>query len=123
MNRKQLVAEVIKMLKLTEAPFFAIGNCYYYKRICIDLNTGYENVYDTSTDIWRPLNVYELNTMVDKGFSKANAYLTIKNSRNQLSQSRKEFQIATIKGNIKDKNKYFKKAIEAIDKLREMVGY
>jgi CYTH domain-containing protein len=61
--------------------------------------------------------------MVDKGFSKANAYLTIKNSRNQLSQSRKEFQIATIKGNIKDKNKYFKKAIEAIDKLREMVGY
>ena len=123
MKRKQLVAEVIKMLKLTEAPFFAIGNCYYYRKICIDLNKGYENVFDTSTDIWRPLNVFELNLMVEKGFSKANSYLIIKNSRNQLSQSRHDFQIATIKGNEKDKNKYFKKAIEAINKLRTMVGY
>lgn len=123
MNRKRLVAEVITMLKLTEAPFFAIGNCYYYRRICVDLNKGYENVFDTSTDIWRPLNVHELNIIVEKGFSKGNAYLTIKNSRNQLLESREAFQIATIKGNEKDKNKYFKKAMEAIKKLKEMVGY
>lgn len=123
MNRKQLVAKVIQMLKLTEAPFFAIGNCYYYRRICIDLNHGHENVFDTSTDIWRPLNIHELNVIIEKGFNKANAYITIKNSRNQLIQSRESFHIATIKGNEKDKNKYFKKAMEAIKKLKQMVGY
>ncbi len=123
MIRKKLVSEVIAMLKLTEAPFFAIGNCYYYRRICVDLNRGYENVFDTSTDIWRPLNIHELNIIIDKGFSKANAYLVIKNSQNQLRESRNAFHIASIKGNDKDKHKYFKKAIEAIKKLREMVGY
>lgn len=123
MNRKQLVAKVIQMLKLTEAPFFAIGNCYYYRRICIDLNHGHENVFDTSTDIWRPLNIHELNVIIDKGFSKANAYLVIKNSQTQLRDSRNAFHIASIKGNEKDKQKYFKKAIDAIRKLRKMVGY
>lgn len=123
MNRKELVQEVITMLKLTEAPFFTIGNCYYHKRICVDLNEGRENVFDTSTDIWRPLNVHELEIIVEKGFSRGSNYLVIKNSRIQLSQSRKDFHIATIKKNEKDKIKYYNRAIEAIKKLRERLGY
>ena len=123
MNRQKLVHEVIAMLKLTEAPFFSIGNFYYYRRICIDLNKGYENVFDTSTDIWRPLNEHELKILVSKGFSRGNQYLVIKNSRLQLKQSRNDFHIASAKKNDKDKLKYFKKAIDAINKLREMIGY
>ena len=123
MTREQLVSEVVAMLKLTEAPFFAIGNCYYHKRICVDLNKGYENVFDTSTDIWRPLNKIELKIIVDKGFSNGNTYITIKNSRSQLKDSRESFHIASVKNNEKDKIKYFKKAIDAINKLRQMVGY
>ena len=123
MNRNQLVQDVIAMLQLTEAPFFTIGNCYYHKRICVDLNKGRENVFDTSTDIWRPLNKHELEIIIEKGFARANNYLVIKNSRIQLAQNRKDFHIATIKKNEKDKMKYFNRAIEAIKKLKELLGY
>jgi hypothetical protein len=123
MNRKELVLLVIEQLKKKQSPFFSIGNCYYYRRICIDLNKGYENVFDTSTDIWRPLTTAELLVLRERGFKLTNDYLVIKNAKAQLQENRKDFHIATIKKNEKDKLKYYKKAIQAINKLREFVGY
>lgn len=123
MNRKPLVFEAIRLFKKHHTTFFSIGHCYYHKRICVDLTPGYENVYDTSTDLWRPLNIHELNLIQHKGFVFCNKYLAIKNTRNQLKNSRKDFRIATIKKHHKDQSKYYDKAMVALNKLRGLLGY
>jgi len=123
MTRKILVLAAIKLFKKRESPFFSIGNCYYYKRICVDLTKGSENVYDTSTDLWRPLNHEELGIIVVEGFEKCNLYVTIKNTKEELKNNRKDFHIATIKNNAKDKYKFFNKSMNALKKLRVLLGY
>jgi len=122
-RRALLVKDVIVRKLMCEYPFFSIGNCYYYKRICIDTTPRQEDIFDTSTDLWRPLNLHELEMIINEGLEKTNKYLVIKNARIELEENRRDFHIATIKRNEKDKTKYFKKAIEAVNKLRSMIGY
>jgi len=122
MGREELVRDAIKMLALTDAPILNIGTCYYYKRIVLDTKKGYENAFDTSTDIWRPLNENELSILTEKGFAVCNQYLLIKNAHFEMRDNRKSFQIATAKGNEKEKHHYFGKAMNALKKLRLLLA-
>lgn len=123
MNRNELVRKAISKLKQTESPFLCVGTCYYYKRLCIDTKKGFNNVFDTSTDIWRPLNTGELEILCTKGWKACNDILVMNSTLKQYSINRHDFHIATIKGNQKEKQQYFDKAIEAVKKLKTILGY
>lgn len=123
MSREELVFKAIAGLYKSESPFLCVGTCYYYKRICIDTKRGYENVFDTSTDIWRPLTTGELEILHRQGLVRCNDMLVMNSTMSQYHNNRREFHIATIKGNKKEKQQYFDKAIRAVKKLKELLGY
>ena len=123
MNRAELVDNVIEDLHKYNYPFLCVGDCYYYKRICVSTKYGFRNVFDTSTDIWRPLTTGELEILLKEGLKRCNDLIVLNNTMQQYHQNRNDFHIATIKGNKKEKQQFFDKAIEAIKKLRELVGY
>ena len=123
MTRNNLVKQVtLKMIECHDI-FFTIGTCYHYKRICIETKKGYENVFDTSTDIWRPLNVDEMQMILDEGFLVTNQNVIFYNELRKLKENRRMFHIATVKKNLKEKEFYFNIAKRAIKKLKSLLWY
>lgn len=123
MTRNNLVKQVtLKMIECHDI-FFTIGTCYHYKRLCIETKKGYENVFDTSTDIWRPLNMDEMQMILDEGFLVTNQNVIFYNELRKLKENRRMFHIATVKKNLKEKEFYFNIAKRAIKKLKSLLWY
>lgn len=123
MTRNKLVQKVtLKMIECHDI-FFTIGTCYHYKRICIETKEGYRNVFDTSTDIWRPLTKHEMNVILTEGFADASRAIIKYNETRKLKENRHLFNLASAKGNTKEKEYYFKIATRAIKKLRSLLDY
>lgn len=123
MTRNNLVKQVtLKMIECHDI-FFTIGTCYHYKRLCIETKKGYENVFDTSTDIWRPLNIDEMQMILDEGFLVTNQNVIFYNELRKLKENRRMFHIATVKKNLKEKEFYFNIAKRAIKKLKSLLWY
>lgn len=121
MTRNNLVKKVtLKMIECHDI-FFTIGTCYHYKRLCIETKKGYENVFDTSTDIWRPLNIDEMQMILDEGFLVTNQNVILYNELRKLKENRRMFHIATVKKNLKEKEFYFNIAKRAIKKLKSLL--
>ncbi len=99
----------------------------YYRRICISIDdqNNYE-AYDTSTDIYRPLNMHEIIEMKVYGVERFCDNLFIKNSITRIKTNREYMQIAIAKKNEKNKEYHYKIANKEIKVLKEFklkLGY
>lgn len=121
MIRKTYVKKVKKRMANAPEIFFTINTCYYYKRICVETKPGFEDVFDISTDIWRPLTLHEMRTILDYGFEHANKKIIRFNEVKKLQENRRLFQIASAKQNSKEKEFYYNIAMRAIKKLRSLL--
>jgi hypothetical protein len=101
--------------------FTHVGHSRYYKRIVIDVSKDYRNVYDASTDLWRPLTEEETDRLIEIGFERFNTELKAASLVDSYRDSRRLFHIASVKKNLKEQEFFFKKAIRSIKKLRDLL--
>ena len=110
------------ILKLNDKRTLHEDKGVYHRRlfISVDEEKNYE-VYDTSTDVYRPLSSSELHRLNFSDINDFCDYLFIKNSYKRIKNNRKSMQIAIAKKNQKNKNYHHKIAIEEIKTLRSFL--
>jgi len=104
----------------------------FYKTIkisksCIDNQSNTKSftmeIFDTSTDIYRPLSNYEIADMIHVGVEQFAQDLATKNTVESIAINRNMFHIAIAKKSEKEKEFYFRKTLRRIKKLRTLLGY
>ena len=80
-------------------------------------------IFDTSTDIYRPLSNYEIADMIHIGVEQFAQDLATKNTVESIAINRNMFHIAIAKKSEKEKEFYFRKTLRRIKKLRTLLGY
>tara|TARA_R100001015_G_C4620632_1_gene177637 strand:- start:931 stop:1353 length:423 start_codon:yes stop_codon:yes gene_type:complete len=80
-------------------------------------------IFDTSTDIYRPLTNYEIADLIHIGVEQFVKNLATKNTIESISINRNLFHIAIAKKSEKEKEFYYKKTLRRIKKLRTLLGY
>ena len=110
------------ILKLNDQKTLVEDKNIYHRRLCIsfDEDKNYE-AYDTSTNIYRPLNAKELTMLMFSDIDEFCDYLFVKNSHKRIKNNRANMQIAIAKNNQKNKKYYHKIAIQEIKTLRSFL--
>jgi hypothetical protein len=110
------------ILKLNDNKTLHEDKSIYHRRLLITVNEEkkYE-AYDTSTDVYRPLNVSELNRLNLSDINDFCDHLFIKNCYLRIKNNRKGMQIAIAKNNQKNKNYHHTIAIQEIKTLRNFL--
>ncbi len=96
---------------------------YYYKTIVISKDGKRIAIFDTSTDIYRPLKNKEIRQLLELGLDKFTNQLSIKNTTESIKLNRNLFHISIAKKSNKEKEFYFRKTMRRIKKLRKLLGY
>ncbi|QDP65882.1 MAG: hypothetical protein Tp133SUR523431_6 [Prokaryotic dsDNA virus sp.] len=96
---------------------------YYYKTLCISKLDKRMDIFDTSTDIYRPLTNKEIRQLLELGLEKFTTKLSIENTLKSISLNRNMFHIAIAKGSDKEKEFFYRKTMRRIKKLRQLLGY
>ncbi len=96
---------------------------YYYKSLCISRLDNRIEIFDISTDIYRPLKIEEIEKLLDVGVEKFTKQLSIKNTIDSIALNRNLFHIAIAKGSEKEKEFFYRKTMRRIKKLRNLLGY
>lgn len=92
---------------------------YLYKRLKVEQIGLNIEIYDTSTDIYRPLSLREVYKLdKTKSIDDFCNKLFIKNSKKRIRHNRKCMQIAIAKNNDKEKMYHYKIATQEIKILR-----
>lgn len=121
-KRSHKVNSLVKFA-LNRPDFFThVGASRYYKRIVVDVSDEYRNVYDASTDLWRPLTIVEIDRLISVGFERFNEELKAKNLVDSYQDSRRLFHIASVKKNMKERDFFYRKAVRSIKKLRDLLA-
>ncbi len=96
---------------------------YYYKTLCISRLNKRIDIFDTSTNIYRPLTKSEIQDLLKIGLEKFATKLSIKNTLKSIADNRVLFHIAIAKKSDKEKEFYYRKTMRRIKKLRQLLGY
>ena len=96
---------------------------YYYKTLCISRLNKRMDIFDTSTNIYRPLTKSEIQDLLKIGLEKFATKLSIKNTLKSIADNRVLFHIAIAKKSDKEKEFYYRKTMRRIKKLRHLLGY
>lgn len=124
MNRKELLEQAWELCKNSKARKVVFDEVsYYYKVICISKKKNRLDIFDTSTDIYRPLKNSEIEELLKLGVDKFTNKLSIKNTKESITLNRNLFHIAIAKKSNKEKEFYYRKTIRRIRKLRKLLGY
>lgn len=95
------------------------NNAYYYKNICASERNGVYEIYDTTTNVYRPLSIDEMeNLLKSNDLNDFCLDLKIKNLRERFSGHRHRFHIAIAKNNEKEKKFFYKRCVSDIKQLR-----
>ena len=92
---------------------------YYYKRICVTFVGDKVEVYDTSSDIYRPLSLSELVLLTELGEVELNKKLVEESYTEKIRNTRNLMHIAIAKKNSKEKEYYYKIAMNEIKNYKE----
>jgi len=123
-ERKELLEKAWQLCANSKAKKIVFEDTsYYYKVICISKDGNRFDIFDTSTDIYRPLHNHEIKMLLDIGLDKFTNILAIKNTRQSILSNRNLFHIAIAKKSNKEKEFYFRKTMRRIKKLRNLLGY
>lgn len=96
---------------------------YYYKTIVISKAGNRIGIFDTSTDIYRPLQNKEIEELLELGLDKFTNQLGIRNTLDSIKLNRNLFHISIAKKSNKEKEFYYRKTMRRIKKLRKLLGY
>lgn len=99
----------------------ADADCYYYRRVCICKSAQYVTIYDTSTDLYRPLNPTETMDLYESHIDDFCDKLVIDSAWQKIRNNRSLMQIAIAKGNKKEIDYHYKIATQEIKTLREFL--
>ncbi len=122
--RKKKIKQVITMCKEKGTRRFKFDDVsYFYKTICVSQLGKRFEIFDTSTDIYRPLTDEEVDNLIELGLDKFTNKLSIKNTLDSIALNRNMFHIAIAKGSQKEKDFFFRKTMRRIKKLRNLLGY
>lgn len=95
--------------------------CLYYRRLCLCLSDYGLEIYDTSTDIYRPISETEMELLCNIGIENFCTNLVISSSWERINDNRTSMQLAIAKNNIKEKEYHYKIASEEIKILRDFL--
>lgn len=98
-----------------------IDDSVFYRRISVSKHESNIDVYDTSTNIYRPLKSHEIDLALRIGIKNFVRVLQITNLSQRLRSERESYQRESIKGNVKKRDYFFTKAQETVKKLREVM--
>tara|TARA_B100000287_G_C20647362_1_gene785584 strand:- start:1597 stop:1998 length:402 start_codon:yes stop_codon:yes gene_type:complete len=123
-SRKQLILKAEKLMRQTNSKKLVFDDVsYYYKSLCISRLDNRIEIFDISTDIYRPLKIEEIEKLLDVGVEKFTKQLSIKNTIDSIALNRNLFHIAIAKGSEKEKEFFYRKTMRRIKKLRNLLGY
>ena len=123
MMRKELLEKAFDKMKKSKAKdVYKNNQSFWYKGVVVEKLDNRIEMYDLSSDVYRPLSNKELILFVQKDthVEKFVVDLQIKNTKKSLSWIRTLFHIAIAKKSEKDKLFYFRKAMRRIKKLRKL---
>ena len=121
--RKELLEKAFDKMKKSKAvDVYKDNQSFWYKGVVVEKLDNRIEMYDLSSDVYRPLSNKELILFVQKDthVEKFVVDLQIKNSKKSLSWIITLFHIAIAKKSEKDKLFYFRKAMRRIKKLRKL---
>ena len=122
-NRKDVILQILKNVENSSyKPKIHVDNgsqSWFYRGLCFsyDHAEDYAEIYDTSTDVYRPLRISELIELEKSSLWAFTTKLLIKNTKESIRLNRRKFHIAIAKNNQKEKNYFHKKAIRKLKKL------
>jgi hypothetical protein len=99
-----------------------IDDSVFYKRICVSKYEDQMEVYDTSTEIYRPLSQNEIDKLLEVGPTNFSKMLKMKSLLEKYHDQRAYFHREAVKGNIKKRDYHYNKALKIIKQLREFSG-
>ena len=99
-----------------------IDDSVFYKRICVSKYEDQMEVYDTSTEIYRPLSQKEIDRLLEVGPTNFSKMLKMKSLLEKYYDQRAYFHREAVKGNIKKRDYHYNKALKIIKQLREFSG-
>jgi hypothetical protein len=92
-----------------------------YRRLLVQKYFDEVDVFDNSTDIYRPMSSTELKALDSMKIDKFCDNLFISNSIERLKNNRYAMQLGIAKGNEKEKEYHYKIAMQEIKTLREFL--
>lgn len=123
-KRKDVILSILKKIENSSYnPKIHVDNgsqSYFYRGLCFsyDHSEDYAEIYDTSTDVYRPLRISELVELEKSNLWRFTTKLLVRNTIESIKINRDKFHIAIAKNNHKEKNYFHKKAIRRVKKLR-----
>jgi len=121
-KRKKLLDQaLIKLRKTKGKKLFSDQESYYYKNICIERKDNIIEMFDTTTDIYRPLMLREIIDFLEMDTTEFTEKLKIHNIIKAFQNNRKMFHIAIFKGKEKEKLLYYNKAKRRLNHLRKLL--
>jgi hypothetical protein len=96
-------------------------NCLFYRRLCVCMSDYGIEIYDTSTDIYRPLTKAEMKLLFEIGIDDFCNNLVISSSWERIKNNRESMQLAIAKNNLKEKEYHYKIASEEIKILKDFL--
>ena len=121
-KRRALLIEAYQKLKRSKGrKIFSDQQSYYYKNICVEKKDNVIEMYDTSTDIYRPLMLQELIAFVSMEIDEFTQMLAFRNTLQAFNNNKKLFHIAILKNKEKEKIYYYKKAKRRLNNLRKLL--
>lgn len=99
----------------------SIAEIYFYRRICIYKLNNVINIFDTSTDVYRPISDAEINSFLQTDVDIFCDVLYMQSSKQRIKNNRYYMQLAIAKGNEKEKEYYYKIATQEVNTLRKFL--
>jgi hypothetical protein len=92
-----------------------------YRRLLVQKYFDEVDVFDNSTNIYRPLSNKELKALGSMGIDDFCDFLFLSSSMERIKNNRYAMQLGIAKGNEKEKEYHYKIAIQEIKTLREFL--
>jgi hypothetical protein len=122
MSNTKLQKNLFNRLKEGKGEKLFKDNAYYYKNICASERDGVIEIYDTTTNLYRPLSLKEMRSlMYTKNIDDFCLKLKTKNLRERFNGHRHRFHIAIAKNNEKEKKFFYKRCVSDIKQLRKVL--
>lgn len=122
MSTNKLQESLFHKIKKGKGEKLFKNNAYYYKNICASEREGVFEIYDTTTNIYRPLSTNEMRSLMYKNIDDFCLKLKIKNLKERFGGHRHRFHIAIAKNNEKEKKFFYKRCVSDIKQLRKVLN-
>jgi len=121
-KRKELLIKAYDKIKSSKGKkLFSDQDSYYYKTFCVEKLGKTIEMFDTTTDIYRPLKIPEIEMFLKTSCDDFAQKLSYESNYRSFKENRKLFHIAIAKNSEKEKLFYYKKSMRRLKKIRNIL--